>query len=466
MNKAQPAMEMECEATDDKPPSPSIVLAEPESAQEDLSARLTDLAASPQWNDWRWQMRNRIRSAMDLRQFFRDFEPSGGLIRAAEKFPLAITPYYASLIRSLDETDPVFQMAVPQAQELIDPPFLKDDPLEEDHDMPVPGLVHRYPDRALLIATTTCAMYCRHCTRKRVAGVRETNLAPQRLNRIVSYLNRHPEIHDVIVSGGDPFTLTTEALERVLMALRSVPSVEVIRIGTRTPVTMPMRITDDLVAMLRKYQPIWVNTHFNHPNEITLDSTQACARLADAGIPLGNQSVLLRGINDDPETMERLCRALIRQRVRPYYLFQCDLVRGVEHFRTPISRGIEIMEYLRGRVSGLAIPTFVVDSPHGGGKLPVLPNYIVSTSPTHTVLRNFEGMLVSYPEPCADGAAWATTSVPSATEERASTGTAPAAPGVWDLVSGHASKIQPANSARQKRRATKAVISVIEPRSA
>jgi lysine 2,3-aminomutase len=455
MNKAQQAFAMECEVADDKPPSPSIVLAETESPAEDLSARLTDLATAAQWNDWRWQMRSRIRSAEDLRQCFRDFEPSLGLVRAAEKFPLAITPYYASLIRSLDETDPVFQMAVPQAQELIDPPFLKDDPLEEDHDMPVPGLVHRYPDRALVIVTTTCAMYCRHCTRKRVAGVRESNLPAQRLARIAAYLNAHPEIRDVIVSGGDPFTLSTEVLERVLITLRSVPSVEVIRIGTRTPVTLPMRVTDELATMLRRYQPLWVNTHFNHPNEITPDAAQACARLVDAGIPLGNQSVLLRGINDNPEVMEQLLRGLIRMRVRPYYLFQCDLVRGVEHFRTPISRGIEIMEYLRGRVSGLAIPTFVVDSPHGGGKLPVLPNYIVSTSPTHTVLRNFEGMLVSYPEPCADGATSA-KSVPAAA----------ATPGVWELASGHASKIQPANSARQKRRASKAVISVFEPRGA
>ncbi|MBN1868441.1 KamA family radical SAM protein [Candidatus Sumerlaeota bacterium] len=454
MTKAQSAIAVECEVADDKPPSPSIVLAEPESAEEDLSVRLADLATAPQWNDWRWQMRNRIRSAEDLKRFFKDFEPSPGSMRAAERFPLAITPYYASLIRSFDESDPAFLMAVPQSQELIDPPFLKDDPLEEDHDTPVPGLVHRYPDRALVIATTTCAMYCRHCTRKRVAGVRESSLPAQRLARIAAYLRAHPEIHDVIVSGGDPFTLSTDALERILIALRSVPSVEVIRIGTRTPVTLPMRVTADLAAMLRKYLPIWVNTHFNHPNEITPDSAQACARLADAGIPLGNQSVLLRGVNDDPEIMERLCRGLIRMRVRPYYLFQCDLVRGVEHFRTPMSRGIEIMEYMRGRVSGLAIPTFVVDSPHGGGKLPVLPNYVVSTSPTHTVLRNFEGMLVSYPEPCVGDA---TTAVPA---------TRSAAPGVWELASGLASKIQPADSARHKRRTPKAVISVLEPRSA
>ena len=370
-------------------------------------------------------------------------------MRAAEKFPLAITPYYASLIQNPDASDPIFQMCVPQAQELNDPPFLCDDPLEEDHDMPVPGLVHRYPDRALLIATSTCAMYCRHCTRKRVAGARESSISPIRLQQVVAYLRQHPEIHDVIVSGGDPLTMTTESLERVLAAVRSVPTVDIIRIGTRTPVTMPQRITAELVEMLRKYHPLFINTHFNHPNEITTESTEACTRLADAGIPLGNQSVLLKGINDDPQLMERLCRALVKIRVKPYYMYQCDLVRGVEHFRTPVSRGIEIMEYLRGRLSGLAIPTFVIDAPHGGGKVPVLPNYIVSTSPTHTVLRNFEGMLVSYPEPHA--AAPAGPPAPGA-----------ASPGVWELATGRASAIAPAETSRGGRRRQRHGVSAAE----
>ncbi|TFG87511.1 MAG: KamA family radical SAM protein, partial [Gemmatimonadales bacterium] len=298
-------------------------------------------------------------------------------------------------------------------------------------------LVHRYSDRALLIATTTCSSYCRHCTRKRVAGTREVQISPRRLEQVVAYLREHPEVTDVIVSGGDPLTMATEALYRVLTAIRSVPSVQIVRIGSRVPVVMPMRITDELTAMLRKHHPLWINTHFNHPNELTDDAARACGRLVDAGIPLGNQTVLLRGINDDPRTIERLCRGLVRTRVRPYYLFQGDLVRGVEHFRTPLSRGIEIMEYLRGRLSGLAIPQFVVDAPHGGGKIPLLPAYIVSTSPTHTVLRNFEGMLVSYPEPHCGPAAAPRDDQPA---------------GVWDLSSGQASAIIPSNMARMRRR--------------
>jgi lysine 2,3-aminomutase len=351
------------------------------------------------WNDWRWQMRNRIRTLQQLGTRFKSLPVTQGMAAATAKFPLAITPYYASLIRTLDGSDPVFQMCVPQRQELYDPPCLKDDPLAEDEHMPVPGLVHRYPDRALLIATTTCSTYCRHCTRKRVAGQRESSIAGVRLGQITEYLSVHPEIKDVVISGGDPFTMPTDAIEKVLAAVRSVSSVDIVRFGTRTPVVMPMRITDELVQMLRKYHPVYVNTHFNHPSELTPDAIDACRRLADAGIPVGNQTVLLRGVNDDAQVLEELFRKLVRHRVRPYYLFQCDLVHGVEHFRTPLSRGIEVMEYLRGRLSGLAIPTFVVDAPHGGGKIPVLPNYVVSSSPSHTVLRNYEGMMVAYPEP-------------------------------------------------------------------
>jgi lysine 2,3-aminomutase len=430
------------------------------SSAEPPSQESSDLSAEPpgsplptkfdqrirngQWADWRWQMRNRVRTVGQLRDLFPKFDVSSGLIDATRKFPLAITPYYASLIRRLDATDPIFQMCVPQSEELADPPFLREDPLEEDEDMPVPGLVHRYADRALLLVTTTCSTYCRHCTRKRVAGMHETAITAIRLQQSVAYLREHPEITDVILSGGDPLTMPTENLERVLVALRTVPSIGVIRIGTRTPVVMPQRITDELAGMLKKYHPIWINTHFNHPDELTPEATEACGRLVDAGVPLGNQTVLLRGVNDRPETIEKLCRGLVRMRVRPYYLFQCDLVRGVEHFRTPISRGIEIMEYMRGRVSGLAIPTFVVDAPQGGGKIPVLPTYIVSQSPTHTVLRNFEGMLVAYPEPCVGKA----QDVAPA---------APGSPGVWELAAGMSTAIKPAKSNRLKRREMKAL---------
>jgi lysine 2,3-aminomutase len=258
---------------------------------------------------------------------------------------------------------------------------------------------------------------------------------------VTAYLTKHPEISDVIVSGGDPLTMGDRSLEMVLSALRRVPTVQIIRIGTRMPVTLPMRITDELVGMLKKYHPLWINTHFNHPNEITPESAAACAKLADAGIPLGNQSVLLRNINDDPKVYEQLCRGLVRMRVRPYYLYQCDLVRGIEHFRTPVSKGIEIMEYLRGRLSGLAIPMFVVDAPHGGGKTPIMPNYIVSTSPTHTVIRNFEGMMISYPEPAQYTQAG---NYPEQGHE--------SAPGVWELASGRVSRIQPSGSVRHARR--------------
>jgi lysine 2,3-aminomutase len=318
---------------------------------------------------------------------------------AAATFPMAIPPYYASLIRRFDPADPIYRMCVPAPQELVDPPWLTDDPLGEDDDMPMPGLVHRYPDRALCLATTTCASYCRHCTRKRIAGHRESTLPADRLEGMRHYLAAHPEIRDVIVSGGDPFTMADSALERVLRTLRSVPSVEILRVGTRTPVVLPMRITGSLVAMLRRYHPLYVNTHFNHPAELTPEARDACERLADAGIPVGNQTVLLRGVNDDPAVLAELFRGLVRSRVRPYYLFQCDLVRGIEHFRTPLARGLEIMERLRGRLSGLAIPTYVVDAPDGGGKIPLLPSYIVSSSPTRTVLRNYQGRHITYPEP-------------------------------------------------------------------
>jgi lysine 2,3-aminomutase len=444
-------MKMQTDSTEaiEEPPSAEPQRSEPNQIAilENVRPEMTLVPTSAQWNNWRWQMRKRIRSVADLAETYRWRSIPNDIYESALRFPLAITPYYASLVRRLDRSDPVFAMSVPQGLELIDPPFLRDDPLEEECDMPVPGLVHRYADRALLISTSICAMYCRHCTRKRVTGQRESVISAASLRRAIDYLQKHPEIHDVIISGGDPLTLSTGALEKILSAIRSVPSVEIIRIGTRTPVTLPMRITDNLVSMLRRYQPLWINTHFNHPQELTQQAAEALACLADAGIPLGNQSVLLRGINDDPRVMETLCRGLIRNRVRPYYLFQCDLVRGVEHFRTPLARGIEIMEYLRGRLSGLAIPTFVVDAPHGGGKIPVLPQYVLSSSPSHTVLRNFEGTLISYPEPQSFVVPQNIVPIDPV-----------CGPTVADLACGRQDKIQPAGTARQGRRARKKVL--------
>jgi len=418
-----------------EPPSTLRAVQEPSSPQAENEPLCKKLS---QWNDWRWQIRNRIRSREQLAKYVPSLSGRHELQKVIEKYPMAITPYYASIIQQADMSDPVFRMSVPNIQEMFDPPCLTDDPLEEHQDMPVPGLVHRYRDRALLIATTMCSMYCRHCTRKRIAGTRENAISARRMRQAQEYLFNHPEITDVIVSGGDPLTMSDAAIEAVLSMLRSVPSVQVIRIGTRVPVVLPMRITDDLVNMLKKYHPLWINTHFNHPNELTDEARAACAKLADAGIPLGNQTVLLRGVNDDPQIIEQLCRGLISTRVRPYYMYQCDLVRGVEHFRTSVRKGMEIMEYLRGRISGIAIPTFVVDAPHGGGKIPVLPTYVVSMSPTHTVLRNFEGLLVSYPEPGVD----MEPSIEAAGSE----------PGVWELASGRADVIQPAHTQRMGRR--------------
>jgi lysine 2,3-aminomutase len=422
-----------------EPPSTSGLATRPDQAPS-FDSRPNLTGATKNWNNWKWQMRNRLRTLAQLAECMPSLTELSDIERVIAKYPMAITPYYASLIKEADESDPIFAQAVPQFCEMVNPPCLLDDPLEEHSDMPVPGLVHRYPDRALVIATTTCSMYCRHCTRKRVAGTRESTISPLRLQQVTAYLSTHPEITDVIISGGDPFTMSTQAIEAILSSIRSVPSVQIIRIGTRTPVVLPMRITDELVSMLKKYQPVWVNTHFNHPNELTAEAAEACAKLADAGIPLGNQSVLLRGVNDDPQVYEKLCRGLVKMRVRPYYLFQCDLVRGVEHFRTPISRGVEIMEYLRGRVSGLAIPQFVVDAPHGGGKIPVLPNYIISSSPTNTVLRNYEGLIVNYPEP----------GLRASTEN--AEGSASHNVGVWDLAAGRASAIVPSQAVRYERR--------------
>jgi lysine 2,3-aminomutase len=422
----------------DEPPPTSIL---EQSRCEKCSASPDKDNPNNGWNDWKWQIKNRIRTLEQLTTYLPILRNNPKLADVIKKYPLAITPYYASLIQRADSSDPIFAMCVPQPEELFSPSCLSEDPLEENEDMPIPGLVHRYPDRALLIVTTTCASYCRHCTRKRIAGTRECSISTRRLQQVTEYLLAHPEISDVIISGGDPLTMPTDAIEAVLSSLRSVETVQIIRIGTRVPVVLPMRITTELVQMLRKYHPLWINTHFNHPNELSSEAAAACGKLADAGIPLGNQTVLLRGVNDSAQIIERLCRGLVRMRVRPYYLYQCDLVRGVEHFRTPLSRGIEIVEYMRGRVSGIAIPTFVVDAPHGGGKIPIMPNYIVSMSPTHTVLRNYEGLMVNYPEP-------EIKTLPAPQPEQGQSVKA----GVWELASGKASIIQPLNMSRDERR--------------
>lgn len=364
---------------------------------EDLKLNLGDGAPSKriapdEWNNWKWQIKNRIRTAEKLASEFKAVV-NEDVVQAASKFPMAITPYYASLIRDFSETDPVYKMAVPSKGELNDPPFLSDDPLHEEEGSPVDGLVHRYKDRALVISTSICSMYCRFCTRKRVTGQQEHCSGKTQLANWVNYLRSHPEIKDVIVSGGDPFTLETEKLDEILTAIRSVESVEVIRVGTRTPVVMPMRITQELVTMLKKHHPLWVNTHFNHPNEVTKDAIAACSMLADAGIPIGNQSVLLKGVNDDPLVMEDLCRKLVRMRVRPSYIFSPDKVRGTAHFQTTVETGVKVMEHLQVSVGSIATPLFVVDLEDGGGKIPILPNRVVSMDGDKVTLRNKKGTL-------------------------------------------------------------------------
>lgn len=322
------------------------------------------------------------------------------ITKTIDIFPMSITPYYLSLIDTSDiQHDPVFHQAVPSVGELIVEEYDMHDPLGEEIDSPCSLITHRYPDRILFLISNTCAMYCRHCTRKRKVGQHGTVPTKKELDAAFTYIEEHPEIRDVLLSGGDPLMLSDLQLDSILNRLRSIPHVEIIRIGTRVPVVLPFRITDSLVTILKKYHPLWINTHFNHPHEFTQASREALLKLADAGIPLGNQSVLLSGVNDCPNIMRTLVHELVKNRVRPYYLFQCDLAEGLAHFRTPIGKGIEIIESLIGHTSGLAVPTYVIDAPGGGGKIPVMPHYLVSWSSNKVVLRNFEGMFSTYQEP-------------------------------------------------------------------
>lgn len=353
-----------------------------------------------QWNDWQWQVRNRITDVETLGKIINlTEEEKKNIGEVLDKFRMGITPYYASLMDPDDPDDPVRKQAVPTIMETHKSEADLLDPLAEDEDSPVPGITHRYPDRVLFLITDQCSMYCRHCTRRRFAGQKDSGAPKDRIDRCIEYIRNTPEVRDVLLSGGDALLVSDERLEYIISELRKIPHVEIIRIGSRTPVVMPMRITDNLVNMLKKYHPIWLNTHFNHPKEITPESTEACRKLADAGVPLGNQSVLLRGVNDCPNIMKELVHKLVKIRVRPYYIYQCDLSMGIEHFRTKVSKGIEIIEALRGHTSGYAVPTFVVDAPGGGGKTPVMPQYVISQSPTKVVLRNYEGVITTYTEP-------------------------------------------------------------------
>jgi lysine 2,3-aminomutase len=353
-----------------------------------------------EWQDWRWQLANRITTLEDLKKVVvLTADEEAGITNCLESLRMAITPYYATLIDPENAACPIRMQAVPTAAELQFGKYDMADPLHEDKDSPVPGLTHRYPDRVLMLVTDQCSMYCRHCTRRRLAGVCDQARSRKEIGACIDYIRRTPAIRDVILSGGDALLLSDEVIEDILQQLRRIEHVEIIRFGTRTPVVMPQRITPELCGMLKKYHPVYVNTHFNHPLEITPEAAEACARLADAGVPLGNQSVLLRDINDCPQLMKKLMQQLLKIRVRPYYVYQCDMSQGIEHFRTPISSGIQVIEYLRGHTSGLAVPTYVVDAPGGGGKIPVMPQYLISQNAGKVVLRNYEGVFTTYTEP-------------------------------------------------------------------
>lgn len=349
-------------------------------------------------DDWRAQLRRRWRSPAALRRRFPDWMPSAEELKAAARFAFGVTPYYGALIREPSASDPIYLLCMPSAQELVDRAFTAGDPFHEREAMPVPGLVRRYRDRALLMATSHCAVYCRHCTRKHTMGGRGVAWTDGRLAAVARYLSDHPEIREVLISGGDPLTMETGRLERLLVAVRQSPHIERVRIGTRVPVVLPMRIQPELTRMLRRHHPLWINTHFNHPAELTPEAARACARLADAGIPLGNQTVLLRGVNDRLEVLEALFTGLLRMRVRPYYLLQADPVRGTGHFRTPVRRGLELIGALRERMSGLAVPTFIVDMPGGGGKIPLLPSSYLGQEDGHAILRTGSGNTYRYPD--------------------------------------------------------------------
>ncbi|WP_439622662.1 KamA family radical SAM protein [Gemmata sp.] len=398
-----------------------------------------------QWDDWRWQTQNSIRSVRQLRTLLKfSNEELEAIGRLEGDYKLAIPPYYFSLIDTENPVDPIRIQSVPNPLEAENASgYELEDPLEEDKDSPVPGLTHRYPDRVLLVTTPNCSMYCRYCTRKRATLTRggwEGVSADD--ERMIDYVRTHPEIRDVIVSGGDPLTLPLNKLRFYLDNLKVIDHVDVIRIGTRVPVTLPQRLYDpELIDLLASAEKVYIQTHFNHPREITPEAARVCRSLLRHGMPINNHSVLLKGVNDDLGTMRELLRGLLRIKVRPYYLFHCDPVTGAGHFRTSVWKGLEIMEGLRGHMSGIGIPTYVVDSPHGGGKIPMMPNYLVSMSDDAVILRNYEGMLIRYQAEDKPG-----TIEPTPTR------------GVSGLLQGDRTALIPQNNERMDRRRKRALL--------
>lgn len=371
--------------------------------QQEIAEKINSDARISHWKDWKWQMRHAIKNIdtfEKLTDIRFDYSERKRIEETISKFPLSITPYYLSLIDIDDyKNDPIFKQSFPSPSELITYGYEMKDPLAEDKDSPVHGIIHRYPDRVLFHVSNTCSMYCRHCTRKRKVGDIDSMPNKDEILRGIEYIKNTPIVRDVLLSGGDPFMLSNDYIDWILTEIQKIPHVEVIRIGTRTPVVLPYRITDELIEVLKKHHPLWINTHFNHPREITASSKESLRKLANAGIPLGNQSVLLAGINDCLIIMKELVHRLVQNRVRPYYLYQCDLSEGLSHFCTPIGKGIEILEGLIGHTSGFAVPTYVIDAPGGGGKIPIMPNYLISWSTNKVILRNYEGVITTYKEP-------------------------------------------------------------------
>lgn len=356
-----------------------------------------------QWNDWKWQLNHRITTKDELAQILNLSDMEISAFSTERKcFPLSITPYYASLLDKDNDKQPLRRSVVPVAEEHMISSVESQDPLHESHCSPVPGIVHRYPDRVLFLVTNFCSVYCRYCTRSRMVGNHEHYNTHEQWEKAIEYIKSNPDVRDVLLSGGDPLTMDTEQLEWLLSRLSKIEHVEFIRIGTKVPVVLPQRINSELVNMLKKYHPLWMSIHFTHPDELTEETRNACAMLANAGIPLGSQTVLLKGINDNVETMKDLCHGLLKSRVKPYYLYQCDLVPGSTHFRTSVQKGIDIIDGLRGHTTGYAVPNYVIDAPNGGGKIQLLPQFIVEKNGDNILLRNFQGEIYSYPDVIKD----------------------------------------------------------------
>ncbi len=371
----------------------------PGTSPDSIRSRLWPSVTPEQWSDWHWQMSHAVRTLDQLKQLIRVTPDEERALRMKLELKFFVTPHFAMLMDPNDPNCPIRRQVVPTSAEYaLDDPDLED-PLGEDAHMPVHGLVHRYPDRVLVDLTDQCVSYCRHCTRRRLVGTGQMPVSRERVELIAQYFEAHPEVRDVLISGGDGLFTSDEILDHVLTRFRAVKSVEIIRFGSRIPIFLPQRITDKMLATLRKYHPIWMNIHINHPKELAPDARAAITRLADAGIPLGAQTVLMAGINDCVNTMKTLMHELVKIRVRPYYLYQCDLSQGIGHFRTPVSVGLSIIEALRGHTTGFSVPTFVVDAPGGGGKIPIMPNYLISMNSHKVVMRNFEGVITTYSEP-------------------------------------------------------------------